>query len=1126
MHRALALVALLATPIAPAAFAATVSPAAQSLRDAGIAQLENERPIDAEASFRALIKLLPGEPLGPANLAVALLRQQKNDAALAAIGQALALDGKRADLLAIQADVLKWSGKLEEALTALSAASAAAPDDVEVLYQLYRHAGTLKTKPAEEAAARALQALARLRPENLVVMLRQGSAAIAAGDRAAATGAFLRVKELMWQAPGVAGETLGKVLDALAKGDLEAARVPALRLENVLKVTPMYQGGQRELALEIQGIPILRFSNEPPPAAFGPGVPVSFGAERLAAQPIAAGGLAAADVDGDEKADLLSLAGKTLELRRAANGGKAQALAPPFPAGARLLAVDLDNDGQLDLLGASAAGTAFARGDGKGGFADATAAQGLGSIKGEAAVAFDVDIEGDLDFFIAGAAAELLRNALTGPLEPVGKQSLPANAAAGARDAVASDLDRDGDLDLLVATDRGLVWLDNLRQGKLADRSRAAGLAGLPGGRAVVSADLDNDGLPDLAVAGDGLALFRNRGGRFEPWKATGLPPAGTRLGSVIAFDADNDGRLDLATSGEGGLFVLAQRDGGAFERLSTPGAPAHAVALAAADLDDDGDLDLAAAGPEGLFRLTNEGGNKNRWLRLRLRGLTTGNSKNNALGLGSVVEVKSGAAYQFREAAGDAVHFGLGKLKAAEVVRVVWTNGVPQNRLGVAGNQAIVEEQLLKGSCPFLYAWNGDRVDFVTDLLWGAPLGLPVAPGAYAAADPRELVAIPGAQPRAGAYELKVTEELWEAAFFDEVRLWVVDHPAEVEVASSLKIVPGSSVPEAVLGARELRPVAAAWDGRGEDATAAVRHRDEIYADGYEPSPYQGVARPWSFTFDLGEAPARPIRLFLDGWIFPADASLNLAVAQRPDLPYLPPRLEVETAAGWEVLLTAMGHPAGKTKTMVVDVPALPPGARRLRITTSLWLGWDRIAWSAAPDDAAARVVARLAPAGAELAYRGFSRLGRVAPNGPHRYDYATVSAQSPWLPFPGHYTRYGDVRPLLERADDRAVILAPGDELALRFATAELPALAPGWVRSVFLESFGWDKDADRNTYEAAQLEPLPFGAMSGYPYGEGESYPEGEPQRTYRREWLTRAVGTSLAGRSEQSSPKSVQ
>jgi hypothetical protein len=218
---------------------------------------------------------------------------------------------------------------------------------------------------------------------------------------------------------------------------------------------------------------------------------------------------------------------------------------------------------------------------------------------------------------------------------------------------------------------------------------------------------------------------------------------------------------------------------------------------------------------------------------------------------------------------------------------------------------------------------------------------------------------------------------------------------------------------------------------------------------------------------------------------------------------------LEVETDAGWKTLLPSMGFPAGKTKTMVVDTPALPAGSRRLRIVTSLWLGWDRIAWTDRPDDAAATIRARLSANSADLHYRGFSKLTRRAPNAPHHYEYGTLQARSPWLPFPGRYTRYGDVTELLEASDDRSVILAAGDEMTVRFDASSLPPLEAGWRRTLFLESQGWDKDADRNTGDGDRMEPLPFRAMTRYPYAHDEEFPSTPQLESYRKDWLTRVV-----------------
>ncbi|MEE8523533.1 MAG: FG-GAP-like repeat-containing protein [Thermoanaerobaculia bacterium] len=1099
---------------------------AVELRDLGLAELENERPEMAEQAYRQLIEISPRDPLGRANLAIALLRQQKYEEARVAIDAVLGKvaddDALRGQLLAIKSDVLQWTGDLDGALELMEQAVAASPDNLEILYSAY-YLATTRSEEGGEFARRVLQRLAELRPENVVVMLQRAKQAVATGDRSTATGAVMRVGQLMWQIDPRFHRALEMANEALREDDLAAARVPVQRLENVLKISPMFQESLRELKTGIQGIPVARLLDEPEPESFGDPLEITFAATELAASPTAGRALAVGDFDGDEKPDVARIRGgenAELEIRLAAGGFE---ISGEHPAAGleELLAADLDNDGDLDLIATGPGRGAVWLGNGDGSFAAAEAELGLSAASGAALGVIDFDIEGDLDVVVVGgssAAADLYRNRLEGPLEQVGSRSFPRLQIQDATAVAASDLDRDGDLDLAIAHGGGVTWLDNLRQGRFVDRTEDAGLDAAGGAlSALAAADFDGDGWPDLIVAGQGLTAWRNLGGRFEPWTPAGLAAAG-ELTALLAFDADNDGRLDLAAAGPAGVTVMNRDTAGGFTAVRVDGAPESASALAAADLDLDGDLDLVVAGPSGLHRLENRGGNGNHWLALRLRGLNKGDSKNNHFGVGSLVEVKTGLAYQFREASGDVVHLGLGKQKTAEVLRVVWTNGVPQNRLQVAGDQRIVEEQLLKGSCPFLYAWDGSEFAFVTDLLWGAPLGLPVAEGAWASADPEELVRIDGLADDDGVYRLRITEELWEAAFFDYSRLWVVDHPEDLEVASTLRVLPGQvfkerGLADRVVASRELRPVAAAWDGRGRDVTATVAARDEVYADGYRESRYQGVAaEPWTFTFDLGEAPAAPVRLHLDGWIFPTDASLNLALDQRTSPPQVPPRLEVEVDGVWRDLLPQMGFPAGKTKTMVLDLPALPPGASKLRIVTSLWLHWDRVVWTTVTADDEAIVRARLEPRLADLRYRGFSAMYRRAPNAPHVFDYARVRSETPWLPFPGRYTRYGDVRRLLADADDYSVILAPGDEIALEFDARELPPPAPGFRRTLFLESHGWDKDADRNTFEGRHLEPLPFRAMSGYPWTEGESYPDTPGHRAYRRDWLTREVKPS--------------
>jgi tetratricopeptide (TPR) repeat protein len=1089
--------------------AKTPSERAVELRNRGIAELENETPVRAEETFRQLVSLTPYDPLGFANLAIAALRQQKFEEAWEWIDKARELAPEDPHLEAISAEIHHWSGDSKEALAAFRSAAAAAPDNVDFQYSLLREAAASNEPGADEVAAVALDRLASLRPENLVVMLQLGQRARENGDRAAMTAVYLRIRELIWQAPHGADRLLGQILDGLEEGETESLRSSALRLENVLKITPMYKEGLRELSSGIQGIPLERFRNEPDTTSWGPTNRISFVPRQLAREGNVGAALAFGDLDGDENAEISRIVGSEqprLEIRSLPTTGDST-LTSSAPADFEsLTVVDLDNDGTQELLAYGTSGTAVWKMAAAEELVEVTGDFGLGSTAGRAAVAIDFDIEGDLDLAVGGESLALLRNSLEGPLEDVTEQSLPVLDLPSINDLVATDLDRDGDVDLVVAHDGGLVWLDNLRQGLFADRSSA--LPPVSPVSRIVSADLDNDGRPDLVTAGSSLTAYRNLGDRFSRMDL-GIPAGQRLLDALEVFDADNDGRLDIASAGPDGLILLAQTEEG-FSALPVPGSPSGITAIQVADIDLDGDMDLLTDGSEGLVLLENDGGNRNRHLTVRLRGLNTGNSKNNSFGVGSVVEVRSGSAYQFREARGESVHFGLGSVTTPDLMRVVWPNGVPQNRLAPETNQRIVEEQLLKGSCPFLYVESADGFEFVTDLLWGAPIGLPAGDGGYLGADPTELVFIGTVDELKNRYELRITEELWEAAFFDAVRLWIVDHPLDTEAASSLRIQPGESVPEMVHLSRSVRQLASALDASGRDATGKVQKRDEVYADGWRPSRYQGVSDElWAFTLDLGEAPGRSIRLLLDGWIFPTDASLNLALAQRSGPHPVPPRLDVEIDGVWKTLMSSTGFPAGKTKTMIIDTPPLPRGASRLRIVSSQWLSWDRIAWTDEPADGDAVIRGKLTPSGADLRYRGFSALVRKAPNAPHSFEYARTTEDSPWLPFPGRYTRYGDVRELLLETDDRSVILGPGDEMAIVFDTSGIPPVESGFARSVFLESHGWDKDADRNTGAGLQVGPLPFRAMSRYPYPPTESFPESPAHRTYVEEWLTRVV-----------------
>ena len=112
-----------------------------------------------------------------------------------------------------------------------------------------------------------------------------------------------------------------------------------------------------------------------------------------------------------------------------------------------------------------------------------------------------------------------------------------------------------------------------------------------------------------------------------------------------------------------------------------------------------------------------------------------------------------------------------------------------------------------------------------------------------------------------------------------------------------------------------------------------------------------------------------------------------------------------------------------------------------------------------------------------------------------------------------PGRYTREGDVRTLLDRSDDIFVISKPGDEISLSFDATKLPPLRRGWKRTFLLYADGYSKEMDINSASPDRVMPLPFHAMTNYPYSEQESYPMTPAHIAYIKRYNTRLVRSPL-------------
>jgi hypothetical protein len=624
--------------------------------------------------------------------------------------------------------------------------------------------------------------------------------------------------------------------------------------------------------------------------------------------------------------------------------------------------------------------------------------------------------------------------------------------------------------------------------------------------------DLDEDGRPDLALQTDrGFVWARNEGTRFAaPVVLDGTARAGTFT------DLDLDGHVDRVVLGPDGLLWMRGPLTAGTEPATLAPAPTGAAGdVIAADLDADGDLELAVLAPDGAHLLQRDGP-PGKALPLTLLGTKDGSD-----GLGAMVELRAGPLYRRVYWRGGQELLGLGDRDTVDVLLIMWPNGVVSGAQDVPAGQplTLVQPKRLLGSCPFLYTWDGERYTFVTDVLGTTPLGLPMAEGVFVPFDHEEYVKVRGDQlvPCDGVLDIVLTEELREVTYLDRLRLHAIDHPADVEIQPDEGFVFPPFPPHHVHTFRDVVAPARVIDGEGRDWTEQLAAVDGRHARPFHALPFvfMGLAEPWELEIQLASteaeraalAAAPRIRLALTGWFQWSDASVNVAAARHPDVAFEPPTLWVPDGEGWAKAGPPIGFPAGKTKTLVVDVTDLVKrDDPRLRMTTTLQLSWDAIRVVLDADDAPFTDTP-LEPLSAELDFRGFSAF-LPDPEGelPERFDYEVLQGAR-WNQHPGRYTRYGEVVPLLGAVDDMYVIFGAGDELHARFDASALPPLPEGWTRDWLVYLDGWAKDRDPNTAAAENVEPLPFHAMSAYPPPADEAFPWTDERRAWDREWNTR-------------------
>jgi len=799
---------------------------------------------------------------------------------------------------------------------------------------------------------------------------------------------------------------------------------------------------------------------------------------------------------------------------------------------------DYDNDGLPDLAVAMNDRVEVFHNLGHGKFANTTATLGIHPLNRPSGLTFvDFDHDGDLDLYLTGASSSpgsgpgiLWRNNGNSTFT---EWTAPTALAGTAEttSATLSDINNDRAVDLLVAGagSSPAIFL-NQREGGFK-RVALYDDPTLGATRGVLAFDFNKDGWMDIAVThagAPGVSLWRNVEGKH--FERVSLPTNGIlEAWGLTAIDVDNDGWIDLAVIVEDphGTRLRVFRNLGphGFEDVTASLGLATldlagARSLLAADLDGDGAAELVIArGNLAPIVLRNVGGSRNHSLRITLTGLA-----DNKQGLGTKVEVFVNGSFQKFEVAGASGYLGqgsteiiagLGQEDHADVLRMTWPTGVPQDEIDISAAKpvSITEIDRRGSSCPVLFAWDGKKYQFVSDVIGAAVVGHWISPTARNEADSDEWVKVDGSMLHShrGSLSLRFGEPMEEINYIDQLRLVAVDHPEDTEVYPDERFL--SEKPfasgSAILASPQRHLPAGAWGNHGEDVLSLLAHRDHEYVRDFELLSYPGFTKDHTLTLDLGRwSPERPLRLFLSGFIEYFTANSMYAAWQAGLAPQAP-SVEAQLRDGsWKTIIDDMGFPAGLPRTIIVNLTGkVPPQTTRIRIRTNLQIYWDQVLVDNQATAPQSIRQTELPLVSASLAFRGYPKQIEGRTPGDLTYNYQTISTTGPFQWQRGNYTRYGAVTPLLQTKDDQFVIFGSGEEIDAEFSDAHLPKLPPHWKRDYFFYADGFVKDMD--FYEALPftVSQMPFHGMSAYPYPNHEQYPETETTLGYRLGWNDR-------------------
>jgi hypothetical protein len=270
-----------------------------------------------------------------------------------------------------------------------------------------------------------------------------------------------------------------------------------------------------------------------------------------------------------------------------------------------VVAVDVDNDGDMDFVSASSTDNKVALYINQGSQQQFTTIPLTRDSNGARILtAGDIDGDGDVDIIVASyydhTVGWFRNNRGLGSFSNIIKIT---ESAFNAQGVAVSDIDGDGDLDVISVSsgDNTIAWYENLGEGSFCDVKRVVTTDAV-GARTVIAADFDGDGDVDLASASkddNTIAWYKNldSNGTFTDKIVINAMAKGAY--SLVASDINTDGNVDIITASNGDNTVAVYQnlgDGKFSEAIIITSSATFVLSVTVGDFDGDGDIDVASA--------------------------------------------------------------------------------------------------------------------------------------------------------------------------------------------------------------------------------------------------------------------------------------------------------------------------------------------------------------------------------------------------------------------------------------------------------------------------------------------------------------------------------------------------